>query len=121
MKFSDRQRLDKMLDYAEKLLLCIKEEGIEKDDILHKQRMQWMVTPPLYNIGEHAYNISNEFKDKYNNVPWNMVAGLRHRLVHDYDGTNWNIIVEVIYDDLPVLIEQLREIIRQEDENTTPS
>ncbi len=37
-----------------------------------------------------------------------MISGLRHRLVHDYDGTNWNIIVEVIFDELPVLIEQLK-------------
>lgn len=37
-----------------------------------------------------------------------MIAGLRHRLVHDYDGTNWNIIAEVVFEELPILIEQLR-------------
>ena len=37
-----------------------------------------------------------------------MIAGLRHRLVHDYDGTNWNIIAEVVFEELPILIMQLR-------------
>lgn len=43
-----------------------------------------------------------------------MVAGLRHRLVHDYDGTNWNIIAEVVFEELPALLEQLKELMTEE-------
>ena len=32
-----------------------------------------------------------------------MISGLRHRLVHDYDGTNWQMIVEVVFEDIPAL------------------
>ena len=46
-----------------------------------------------------------------------MIAGLRHRLVHDYDGTNWNIIADVVFEELPILIEQLR-LRLTENENT---
>ena len=38
-----------------------------------------------------------------------MIAGLRHRLVHDYDGTNWNIIVEVVFEEIPALIVQIEK------------
>ena len=68
------------------------------------------MTTPLYNIGEHSYNISDEFKQQHNDIEWNMIAGLRHRLVHDYDGTNWNIIVDVVFDEIPILIEKIKEI-----------
>ena len=37
---------------------------------------------------------------RYPNQPWNMVAGLRHRFVHVYDGINWSIIVEVVFEDM---------------------
>ena len=30
--------------------------------------------------------------------------------IHDYDGTNWNIIAEVVFEEIPVLIEQLKEL-----------
>ena len=40
-----------------------------------------------------------------------MIAGLRHRLVHDYDGTNWFIIADVVFDELPVLVEQVKGLI----------
>ncbi len=66
-----------------------------------------LVTTPLYNIGEHAYYISEEYKKGHQEVVWPMISGLRHRLVHDYDGTNWEIIVDVIFDELPVLISNL--------------
>lgn len=47
----------------------------------------------------------------HNEIQWAMIAGLRHRLVHDYDGTNWNIIVNVVFEELPDLIEQLEKLI----------
>ena len=72
--------------------------------------LQWLVTTPLYNIGEHVYNLSNEYKQEHNEIQWAMIAGLRHRLIHDYDGTNWNIIAEVVFEEIPVLIEQLKEL-----------
>ena len=36
-----------------------------------------------------------------------MISGLRHRLVHDYDGTNWNVIVDVVFEEIPVLVKLL--------------
>lgn len=46
------------------------------------------------------YQLSKAFKLEYPAIPWSMVSGLRHRLVHDYDGINWSFIVDVIFDDM---------------------
>lgn len=40
-----------------------------------------------------------------------MISGLRHRLVHDYDGTNWTIIADVVFEELPILIEELKKLV----------
>ncbi len=111
MKYSDKQRVQKIYDYAVKLNSYITENGITKEDLLSDYSIQWLVTTPLYNVGEHSYFISDEYKEEHSEIAWNMIAGLRHRLVHDYDGTNWNIIVDVVFDELPVLIEQLEELL----------
>jgi len=78
--------------------------------LLSEYSLQWLVTTPLYNIGEHAYYLSDEFKSQHNEIEWNMIAGLRHRLVHDYEGTNWKIIAKVVLEEIPVLINQLKEL-----------
>lgn len=73
--------------------------------------LRWLVTTPLYNIGEHVYNLSNEYKQVHSEIPWSMISGLRHRLVHDYDGTNWNIIADVVLEELPVLVKKLQKLV----------
>lgn len=111
MKYSDEQRIQKIYENADKLQNYIKEKGITKADLLNDYALQWLVTTPLYNIGEHVYYLSGEYKAAHSEIQWFMIAGLRHRLVHDYDGTNWNIIADVVFEELPVLIEQIKELL----------
>ena len=111
MKYTDQQRLEKIYDNATKLHNYIIENNITKDQLLREETLQWLVTTPLYNIGEHAYNLSDEYKEMHHEILWNLMAGLRHRLVHDYDGTNWNIIADVVFEDLPELITKLKEFL----------
>jgi len=116
MRYSDRQRVQKIYDYAVRLQEYLRKNNIGKEDLLAQLPLQWLVTTPLYNMGEHCYYLSAAYKARYTEIAWAMIAGLRHRLVHDYDGTNWNIISEVVFEELPILIEQLERCLA-EDEN----
>ncbi|WP_029200852.1 HepT-like ribonuclease domain-containing protein [Oribacterium sp. NK2B42] len=110
MKYSDEQRIKKIYENASKLNEYIKSNKVTKDRLMDDYALQWLVTTPLYNIGEHAYHISDDFKNLHADIEWNMIAGLRHRLIHDYDGTNWNIIADVVLDEIPLLIEKIKEL-----------
>ena len=112
MKYSDEQRIQKIYENARKLTDYLSEHEITKDALLNDYALQWLVTTPLYNIGEHAYYLSDEFKAAHPEIEWFMIAGLRHRLVHDYDGTNWNIIAEVVFEELSVLVKQIEEMMK---------
>ena len=112
MKYSDKHRVQKIFEYAEKLLSYINENDITKEKLLNDYALQWLVATPLYNIGEQVYALSDEYKAMHSDIPWSMISGLRHRLVHDYDGTNWNIIADVVFDELPILLNQLKMIIQ---------
>jgi uncharacterized protein with HEPN domain len=37
-------------------------------------------------IGEAAYKVSTEFREQHPEIAWEPIAGLRHRLVHDFNG-----------------------------------
>ena len=110
MKYSDRARVLKIYENAVKLNDYLNSRQISKNDLIGDIYLQWLVTTPLYNIGEHAYNLSKEYKAAHNNVQWSMISGVRHRLVHDYDGTNWNIIADIVFDEIPALIKQLEAL-----------
>ena len=111
MKHSDSERLQKILRYGEEINEEIRTRSISKEQLLSDRFIQWALTTPLYNIGEHTYGLSQELTARYSDVPWKKVAGLRHRLVHNYDDTNWLIIAEVVFADLPQYMEQIRDIL----------
>lgn len=110
MKYSDQQRIEKIYDYANRLHKYVMDNNITKERLLADFSLQWLVTTPLYNIGEHAHNLSENYKNTNSDIQWAMIAGLRHRLVHDYDGTNWSIIADVILDEIPILLKQISKL-----------
>ena len=114
MKHSDQQRVNKIYEYASKLTEYVRNNDITREALMTDFSLQWLVTTPLYNIGEYAYNLSKEYKAEHDDVPWSMISGLRHRLVHDYDGTNWEMISEVVFDDIPELLIQLEKLVGDE-------
>ena len=62
------------------------------------------------NKAEHASHLSRQYMEEHAEIPWRKIAGVRNRLVHDYDGINWEIIADVIFEDLPQLIESLKPL-----------
>jgi len=40
-------------------------------------------------IGEATKRLSPEFRNHHSNIPWSKIAGMRDKLVHDYDGTDF--------------------------------
>ncbi len=110
MKQTDKQRLEKIIDYADKLMKYLYDNNVDREVLMTEYSVQWAVTTPLYNIGEHVYHLSENLKERHSEIPWMMISGLRHRLVHDYAGTNWSIIVEVVFSELPEFAEQVRGI-----------
>ena len=111
MKMSDNERLKKIVKTWDSLKAQITERGITGEQLLADEFSQWAVTTPLYNIGEQVYLLSPEFKKANPEIRWNVVSGLRHRLVHDYEGINWSVIVEVIFDEMDAFVEAVEELI----------
>ena len=107
MKYTDEQRLDKIKAYTDKLIEYVNDKNITREDVLNDETIRWALTTPLYNIGENTYHLSDGLKDENKDIPWNKISGLRHRLVHDYESTNWNIICDIVFDVIPEFKKQL--------------
>ncbi len=111
MKISDKERLKKIIKTWETLQKQMEEHHITREILLNDEFSQWAVTTPLYNIGEQVYTLSSDFKKEHSDIPWSLVSGLRHRLVHDYEGINWSIIVEVVFEEMDDFVESIKSLI----------
>lgn len=103
----DIYRLRRISTIGHQLLNIIKRKPITKSDVLGDFETQWLISTPLYNIGEQVNCLSSDFVDKYPEIPWSQIAGLRHRLVHDYEGINWTLIAAILFDELEIFIKQI--------------
>ncbi len=61
-------------------------------------------------IGEATKNLSDEIRNRYPEIPWKELAGMRDRLIHQYFGVNLDIVWNVTKDELPEILLKIKEI-----------
>lgn len=88
--------------------------GRSRND-LDKDRMLNLALVRLVEvIGEAAAKVPDAFRERYPDVPWQQIVGMRNRLIHGYDAVDFDILWTIIQDDLPSLIDQLEEVLSHE-------
>jgi len=61
-------------------------------------------------IGEATKKISQQFTQEHSGIPWQDMAGMRDKLIHDYLDVDLDVIWRTIESDLPLLKEMLSQI-----------
>lgn len=65
----------------------------------------------LIQISENSLKLTEGFKERYAEIPWRAVKGLRNRIVHEYGNVDVKIIYDTIVFDLPPVLKTLNEIL----------
>jgi uncharacterized protein with HEPN domain len=68
----------------------------------------------LYNIqviGEAVSNLPESLREKESQIPWNLMKGMRNRLIHEYFGTDPSLVWNVIAIELPAMKVEFERIL----------
>ena len=96
----------------DEIMFLIKEtEGIKFEEFIKNEILKRACSRSLEIIGEAVKNLSPDFKKRYKEIEWKKIAGLRDKMIHGYFGVNWDIVWDVIKNQIPKLKEQVENIL----------
>ena len=65
-------------------------------------------------IGEAAKKVPVQMRQRYPDVEWRAMAGMRDKVVHRYFGVDYDIVWDVAQNKIPLLHRQIEEMLRRE-------
>jgi uncharacterized protein with HEPN domain len=79
-------------------------EGVGREEFEETELIQDAVIRQLEILGEAAGRISRETCSLFDEIPWQKITGLRHRVIHDYLGVDIPLIWGVVTVEIPKVV-----------------
>jgi uncharacterized protein with HEPN domain len=108
-------RLRHMRDHAREAVEML---GMTTLDALSGNRqLQLALVQLIQIVGEAASHVTEDLRVAHPQVPWQLAADMRNKLIHGYDVIEYRIVFDTVHDDLPMLVRQLDAILANESES----
>lgn len=105
MKNRDDEYIENMINY------CIKIEEIltdvDYDTFLTNEIYQLSCGMCIIQIGENVSRLSEEFIEKYDNIPWRSIKDMRNIVTHKYESAEFDVLWYTLTVEVPELKESL--------------
>jgi len=112
MESKNIQVLKKMIVHAKRAVEYSKNMTFE--EFLEERRNIDASVLNLSQIGELVKLVDEKIKVKYTNINWIAIKNLRNKIVHDYDGLQFKLIWGILDKNIPQLIKDIKQIIKNE-------
>lgn len=106
-----RMHLEDMVEAAEKVTAYAGDMTF--DAFCADSKTRDAVIRNLEVIGEAAKNVTPDIRERFFDIEWKKIAGLRDMLIHEYFGVDVEIVWDIVQNKIPPLTKQLRTILSQ--------
>lgn len=97
--------------------ICRYTKGKNFEDFIADDMMYYAVVKNIEILGEASNMLTEEFRQAHPKTPWKQVNGMRNYIVHEYFQVDNNVVWDVITNDLPILEQQIKEYLTEENKN----
>ena len=105
-----KERIQDILDAIAEIEIFT--QGMDFDAFKTDTKTMRAVELNMIAIGEAANRIPEAVEGKHPQIPWSLMRAMRNRLVHVYFEVDEKLLWDTVKNDLPLLINPLRSILR---------
>ena len=109
----DKGRLEDIIEYSTNVTSLI--EGYSLERLIADKRTYYSVMKNIEVVGEAAYMLTKAFKKAHPEIPWKVVQGMRHVLVHDYANIDDKELYNTAVNDMLPLLQQVERYLAETD------
>lgn len=116
-----RPDAERLIDIQE-AIEHIERHAVKGRDVFERDELiqTWMVHH-LQIIGEACAGLSDETKQRYDDVSWKDIVGMRNVLVHGYFDIDLDLVWSTVERDVPVLKRTITRILEKEEAEAGPN
>ena len=85
--------------------------NVTKKDFDSDDNIKELVCFNLFQIGELANSLSDDFIINYNEIPWKQIIGMRNKIVHGYATVEFDIVWDTSKDSVPQLNSYCKKVL----------
>jgi uncharacterized protein with HEPN domain len=89
-------------------------KNVEYKDFMKNNLVQAGVIREIEIIGDASKRLTNEFKERYSDIPWKNIAGMRDKLIHDYFGVDLDAVWVTLEKDISIINIKIKAILLEE-------
>jgi len=86
-------------------------KGMDKETFLKDIKTQSAILHQLMVIGEAVKRLSQDFRIHYPEIPWELIAGMRDKLIHGYDIVDLDEVWKTADADVPNLLSFIEPLL----------
>jgi uncharacterized protein with HEPN domain len=106
-----------LLDMLKAARLVVEfKEGMDKRTFLDDLKTQSAILHQLLILGEATKRLSQEFRVRHRKIPWKQIAGMRDKLIHEYEDVDLDEVWKTARTDIPRLIRLLEPLAPRKEE-----
>ncbi len=110
-KIGDKQRLLHIIDAIKEIENYTQNTSFES--FMENSMMRFASIKQIEIIGEAANSLSDEIINKFADIEWRQIIGMRNVLIHEYFGVTNTLVWQVIVNDLPSLKANIESVIAE--------
>jgi uncharacterized protein with HEPN domain len=88
-------------------------QGVTKSAFTKDVKTQSSVLHQITIVGEAARRLSTAFRQQNSHIPWQLIIGMRSKLIHEYNSIDLIEVWATVKTDIPSLIAQIESLLEK--------